>query len=170
VATKSRYHSCYPLVVEDDPAFRLLLSRAFERAGVPPGHVRMVGDGASAVVALQSANPDAVLRSGLPPSFVVLDHGLPGKSGLEVLEWIKERRALEGMPVFLLTSSERPEHVSRAFELRADSYYIKPPVFEELQKIVDGMLGFWHTRKQRRPQGDPPAPNPSRTDAPPSPA
>ncbi|HVE41747.1 MAG TPA: response regulator [Planctomycetota bacterium] len=151
MATKSRYYSCYPLVVEDDPAFRLLLSRAFERAGVPPGHVRMVGDGPSAVVALQASDPDALLRSGLPPSFIVLDQGLPGKSGLEVLEWIKERRPLAGVPVFLLTSSERPDHVSRAFELRADSYYIKPPVFEELQKIVDGMLGFWHTRLQRRP-------------------
>jgi CheY-like chemotaxis protein len=155
VATKSRYNSCYPLVVEDDPAFRLLLFRAFERAGVPPGHVRMVGDGPSAVVALQAADPDALLRSGLPPSFIVLDQGLPGKSGLEVLAWIKERRTLEGVPVFLLTSSERPEHVSRAFELRADSYYVKPPVFEELQKIVDGMLGFWHVRKQRRLQGGP---------------
>jgi len=61
------------------------------------------------------------------------------------------------VPVFVLSSSETSEQVGRAFELRADSFFVKPAGLSELQNLVGGMLGYWYTRYYRRLSG-PPAP------------
>lgn len=147
---KTRYSSCYPFSVEDDEDFRLLLARAFAKAGVPKDRLRMFPDGEQAIQALQTLSPDPLVRSAIPPSLIVLDVNLPKKSGLDVLAWIRECPALADVPVFMFSSSERPDHVARAFELRTDSYYVKPTDHNELQTIVEGMLGFWFTRFHRR--------------------
>ena len=148
--TPTRYSQCRPFVVEDDGDFRLLLTRAFAKAGVPKDRLRMVADGEQAIEALKPVTPDPLLRENLPPSLIVLDLNLPKRSGLDVLAWIRERPELQEVPVFMLTSSEHPDHIARAFELRTDSYFVKPATSKELQEIVEGMLGFWFTRTHRR--------------------
>lgn len=150
VGSYSRYAACYPFVVDDDADFRLLLARAFAKAGVPKDRHQMVVDGEQAIEVLRSVTPDALLRTNLPPSLIVLDLNLPKKSGLDVLAWIRECPALAEVPVFMLSSSEDPDHVARAFELRTDSYFLKPADLSELQTVVEGMLGFWHSRIHRR--------------------
>jgi DNA-binding response OmpR family regulator len=110
----------------------------------------MVADGEQAIEALKLVTPDAMLREHLSPSIIVLDLNLPKRSGLDVLAWIRERPDLQAVPVFMLTSSEHSDHVARAFELRTDSYFVKPADSKELQEIVAGMLGFWFTRTHRR--------------------
>jgi CheY-like chemotaxis protein len=142
-----RYESCCPLIVDDDSDFRLLLRRAFLKAGVPDGNLRTACDGEEAIRILSTPT------SSLATSFVLLDLHLPGKSGLEVLSWIRGFSACPEMPAFLLTSSEEPEHVGRAYDLRTDSYFIKPRDFSDLEKIVQGMLGYWHARGHRRIPG-----------------
>lgn len=155
-----RYARCFPLLVEDDPAYRLLLTRAFEKAGVFRSRVRTAEDGASAIDLLSRVTPGAALLTDLPPSLIVLDLSLPRKSGLEVLQWIRSSPVLSESPVFMLTSSERPDHIARAFELGTDSYFIKPAPLEELQKVVDGMLGYWYIRAHRRMPGPARPPDP----------
>ena len=59
-------------------------------------------------------------KKGFPPSLIVLDVYLPKMSGLDVLAWIKARPALKGVPVFMFSSSEHGDHVTRAFEPRTD--------------------------------------------------
>ena len=113
----------------------------------------MICDGEEAIQTLKTASPDASLHDGLPPSLVVLDVNLPKKSGLEILAWIRETPSLNDVPVFMLSSSDRDEDVTRAFELRTDSYYVKPKELSELQNVVEGMLGFWYSRTHRRLPG-----------------
>lgn len=148
--SNTRYIRCFPLVVEDDAAYRALLLRAFENAGVPRSSIRVAEDGGRAIDLLRRVTPGAALLSELPPSLIVLDMAMPGKSGLDVLEWIRGNPALAESSVFMLTSSERPDHVARAFELRIDSYFIKPAETEELQTVINGMLGYWYIRAHRR--------------------
>jgi DNA-binding response OmpR family regulator len=144
-----RYGSCFPFVVDDDVDFRLLLAHAFEKAGVPKDQLRMVPDGEKAIEALKTVTPDAVVKTGLLPSLIVLDVNLPKMSGLDILAWIREFPALEDVPVFMLSSSENPHHMARAFELQTNSYFIKPINFSELHTVVEGMLSFWHSRTHR---------------------
>lgn len=157
----TRYRGCRPFVVEDDADFRLLLARAFTKAGVPKDRLRTVADGEAAVQALKNVTPDPLVQENTPPSLIVLDVNLPKMSGLDVLAWIRQAPALKDVPVFMLSSSEHPNHVTRAFALRTDSYFVKPRDLNELQTVVEGMLGFWHSRTYRRLPGS--ADNPRTT-------
>ena len=145
-----RYADCHPLIVDDESDYLLLVSRAFRKAGIPERKLWTAPDGEEAVRILQDASMDAGRKP--PPSLAVLDLRLPKMSGLDVLAWIRESSSAPDMPIFLLSSSEEPEDVGRAFDLRSDSYFVKPADFAELQGIVEGMLGHWYTRThvQRR--------------------
>ena len=69
---------------------------------------------------------------------VVLDLGLPGASGLEVLEQLKAERAQ--LPVIVLTGHDEPEVRERCLAAGAVAFVVKPLVLEELRAIVRGAL------------------------------
>lgn len=100
----------------------------------------MVSDGEEAVRLLGNAISTSQVLAAPQLSLIILDLNLPGKSGLEVLAWIRAMPALDRIPVFMLTSSEDMGHVSRAFDLRTDSYIVKLGSLDELQKVVEGIL------------------------------
>lgn len=129
------YSQCIPFVVEDDDNFALLLERAFLKAGVPVGNVRRYRDGETALAALGSLGV-------LLPSVVTLDLELPGMSGLSVLKQIRSHEPLRGLPAFVLTGRQDPEHVTEAYALRANGCWVKPYGPWELQEIVIAMLEF----------------------------
>ena len=65
-----------------------------------------------------------------PYDLVILDLGLPGRPGLEVLaEW---RNKSLGMPVIVLTARSSWQEKVEAFNLGADDYVTKPFHMEEL--------------------------------------
>jgi DNA-binding response OmpR family regulator len=148
-----RYAQCRPLIVDDDADYRLLLCRAFQKAQVPEDNLRIAGDGMEAVRILDNAK--LRVHPAPPVSLVVLDLHLPGMSGLDVLAWIRSSSASRDLPVFLLSSSEDPDHVGRAFDLGTDSYFVKPADFTGLQTIVEGMLGHWCSHGHRSAPGNP---------------
>lgn len=74
---------------------------------------------------------EAGIQGGLEPyDLVILDLGLPGRPGLEVLaEW---RNKALGMPVIVLTARSSWQEKVEAFNLGADDYVTKPFHMEEL--------------------------------------
>lgn len=150
----TRYSDCRPFVVDDDGDSRLLIARAFLKAGVPKNSLQLVADSEEAVRILTTMSAGPQAEKLPPPSLVVLDVEMPKLSGLEILARIRTLPALKETPIFMLSSNEDPSTVSRAFELRTDSYFVKPATFDALQSIVEGMLGFWHLRTQRRVSQD----------------
>jgi DNA-binding response OmpR family regulator len=92
------------LVVEDDEGNRLLLSRYLAKEGF---EVEAVGDGPAALQALTVRQPDVV----------VLDLGLPGLDGLEVLRRIRRD---SGVPVLVLTGRDDEGAKLVGFETGAD--------------------------------------------------
>lgn len=135
-----KYPDCYPLVVDDDPDFTFLLSMALERIGVPQSQITVCSDGEGAIGRLSA--------SGELPSFVMLDYQMPRRNGLEVLAWIRSKSSLASLPVFMLTSSLDPQHISRAFELGVGSYFIKPAESHALEAILEGMVVYCRSRKR----------------------
>ena len=77
------------------------------------------------------------------PSLVLLDLRLPKVSGFEVLEWIRSRPDFNEVTVVVLTGSENVPDVSKAHELGADSYLVKPGEFRELVAMVERIHGHW---------------------------
>jgi len=83
-----------------------------------------VGDGDQAIARIDSD----------PPDIVLVDAGMPGRSGYEVAQHIKSAPGLEHIPVLLLTGAFEPVDHERAAEAGCDGILAKP--FEPQQVIA----------------------------------
>jgi len=130
------------LLVEDDPNDIVLIQRTFAKASLV-NPLRIVRDGEEAIHYL-GGTQDYSDRTKYPlPSLVLLDLKLPRKSGLEVLDWIRQQPPLKNLPVIVLTSSKESRDINRAYELGANSYLVKPVGFEGLLEMVKAIGMYW---------------------------
>lgn len=113
------------LIVEDEERIAAFL----EKGLAADGHATTVVDDGDAAARFA--------RSGLF-DLVVLDLGLPGKDGLQVLSEL--RAAGDRTPVVILTARSGVEHVVQGLELGADDYLTKPFAFDELLARVRARL------------------------------
>jgi len=109
------------LLVEDDAVLADGLLRALNAQAMT---VQLVRDGIAADTALQ--------RTESVPTFdvAVLDIGLPGIDGFEVVRRLRARGG--AMPVLLLTARDAVEDRVRGLETGADDYLVKPFATAEL--------------------------------------
>jgi len=112
------------LVVDDDDPSRALLRLYLERIGY---EVSEASDGPAALRAVTSD----------PPEVVVLDLGLPGLDGIDVLRSI--RRA-SGLPVIVLTGRADEVDKLSGFDAGADDYVVKPVSLPELGARLRAVL------------------------------
>lgn len=69
---------------------------------------------------------------------VILDLGLPGLTGFDILEWIRKQR--NSVPVLILTGQHHIDDKERGLELGADDYLTKPFDVRELLARVKALL------------------------------
>jgi CheY-like chemotaxis protein len=143
------------LLVEDDPNDILLIQRAFAKACLV-NPLKVVRDGEEALNYL-SGSGEFADRGRYPlPSLILLDLKLPRKSGLEILQWLRQQPNLKHIPVIVLTSSKESSDVSRAYDLGANSYLVKPVGFEGLLELVKSIGMYWMIlNKTPEPAADP---------------
>jgi DNA-binding response OmpR family regulator len=123
------------LVVEDDAVLADGLSRVLGSHGMA---VEVVGNGAQADQLLQRAGAAVA-------EVVVLDIGLPGMDGFEVVRRLRARGS--DVPVLLLTARDAVEDRVRGLEQGADDYLVKPFATAELVARVKA-LARRHTAPQ----------------------
>lgn len=97
-----------------------------------------VGSGENALLYLQGAPPFADRERFPFPALLLLDLKMPGTSGFDVLQSIRASKetSFQRLEVVVFTSSMHDEDATRAFELGADAYLVKPADFNELRRIV----------------------------------
>ena len=97
-----------------------------------------VDGGEKALLYLQHAKPYDDPTHFPFPDLLLLDLKMPGKSGFDVLEWLRAHAhpALRQLPVIVFTSSMHEEDAARAFRLGANAYFVKPSDFEDLRRAV----------------------------------
>lgn len=135
------------LLVEDNPDDILLIQRAFRRANLS-NPLQWVTDG-DAAVAYLSGDGDYTDRDSHPlPMLMLLDLKLPRRSGLEVLQWLRQQPRIKRLPVVVLTSSRQSADIDRAYELGVNSYLLKPPSFNDLQEMVQVLNLYWFKLNQ----------------------
>jgi class 3 adenylate cyclase len=91
---------------------------------------------------VEAANgPDALARAAdSRPDLIVLDVSMPGMSGFEVLERLKENPATAVVPVLMLTALSDVEHRVTGLRLGADDYLTKPYNPRELMARIRARL------------------------------
>jgi len=129
------------LLIEDNYGDVLLTREACQNARMP-NNLSVAGDGEEALSMLRKEGRHA----GHPrPDLILLDLNLPRMDGREVLQTIKCDPALQRIPVIVLTSSAAEIDVLKSYDLRANSYIVKPVSFDRLQEIVTSLESFWLT-------------------------
>ena len=130
------------LLVEDNEDDVFLMRRALKQAEIE-NPLYVVGDGAQAVDYL-AGNGEFNDREQYPfPALVFLDLKLPFRSGHDVLAWIRKEAALVELVVVILTSSDEPSDIDKAYKLGANSYLVKPPTLLQLRDLAKSFKWYW---------------------------
>ena len=129
------------LLVEDSEEDILLMRRALLVANIV-NPLQVVRSGEEALDYL-SGTGRYTNRAEFPlPGIVLLDLKMPGTDGFEVLSWIRRSPGLVGLRVIVLTSSNHMDDVSRAYEIGANSFLVKPVIFEQFVSATMA-LNYW---------------------------
>jgi CheY-like chemotaxis protein len=131
------------LIAEDNPDDALLLRRALEKAGIA-ARLKIVSDGEEMLLYLQAKGAYADRGANPMPSLIILDLKMPRRSGLEVLAWIAENPELAVVPTIVLSASNLDNDVRTAYNLGANTYFVKPTTFEELVETMRMVETYWN--------------------------
>jgi len=101
------------LVADDDEDILLLVTTRLRRDGFD-------------IISARSGDEALALVRERRPALAVLDIGMPGLDGVQVLEQIRADDDLRTMLVVLLTAKAQESDVRRGFDAGADAYVKKP--------------------------------------------
>jgi DNA-binding response OmpR family regulator len=131
------------LVAEDDLASQDMLVRRLTARGF---RVAAVSDGKACMRWLENEAPDLLL----------LDVQMPGMTGLEVLQHLRERFTHDSLPIIMVTALGESEDIVNGLNAGANDYVVKPvnlPVLlariQVSLKIKFGMTLLMEAERQR---------------------
>ena len=129
------------LLAKDDENDALLVKRALETAGIN-ANLQVVRDGQEAVDYLSGVMPYADRQKHPFPKLMLLDLRMPRLDGFQVLDIVRKDLRCT-LPVIVLTQSENPADIRRAYELGATSYFRKPDSLESLDEMIHVLHAYW---------------------------
>jgi CheY-like chemotaxis protein len=115
------------LVIEDSASVRRLIEVCLRVLDVK---ISSATDGTEGIEAISEHRPDVV----------VLDIGLPGLDGWEVLTQLRANPETEDLKVLVLTAHAQPEMADRAAKGGADAFMTKPFRPLDLREQVEKLL------------------------------
>jgi two-component system, OmpR family, alkaline phosphatase synthesis response regulator PhoP len=115
------------LFADDDPGMRALVVINLEAEGFT---VTTANDGVAALDKIEQLHPD----------LIVLDVMMPGRDGLDVLQELRKRPAVAGIPVVLLTAKATDADVWDGWKAGADYYMTKPFKPQQLTDFAHSIL------------------------------
>jgi CheY-like chemotaxis protein len=121
------------LIVDDDPAIRMLCSISLEIEGLL---VLEAADGERALEQARSERPDLVLT----------DVMMPGLDGFQLAEALRSDERTRRIPLIFLSSEAGRANADRAHELGALGYLTKPFDPPALASLVAGAAAAFHER------------------------
>ena len=134
------------LLVEDDPADAILITRSMEKAGIPARVVHLK-DGDEAVAYLSRET-----NTGSPPKLpwlIIMDLKLPRRSGIEVLQWVRQQKSdISRIPIIMLSSSHHSVDIQRAYQHGVNSYLVKPDTSDALLSMMTVLKTYWFYNNQ----------------------
>ncbi|WP_280585812.1 response regulator [Halorubrum sp. Boch-26] len=125
--------------IEDNPADIRLVREGVDAADIELAlHVLNSGQqAADKLTAIDADSPED------HPDLILLDLNLPGKSGFDLLEVVRNESAFRDVPVVIVSSSENPDDINRSYELSANAYITKPTDPDDYIEMIDATVNFW---------------------------
>ena len=123
------------LLVEDDPHVREVLAALLE-------------DDPIALLSAPCASEGLKLARERAFDLILLDLGLPGINGFELLQHLKESPETQAIPVIILTAWNSTADKLRGFELGAVDYLTKPFESSELRARLGAVLRAKHLQDE----------------------
>lgn len=128
------------LLVEDSPVSARLTMGALRQGNVQH-RMTWLTDGQEALEFVHQAGRFAKAPR---PDLILLDLGLPGRDGREVLAELKGDEGYQRIPVVVLTASTAEEDVEAAEKLCIEGYMTKPVDMEQFLNLIRQLKNFWH--------------------------
>lgn len=122
------------LVVEDEPAMRTAVRRALSRLVLRLPDIE--GEFGFALEEAGSAEEGLERIDAAPPDILLLDHKLPGLSGVELLGLLAERQPPVGFLTVMMTAYATLENAVVATKRGAYDFLAKPFTPEELRAVL----------------------------------
>ncbi|HVE65921.1 MAG TPA: response regulator [Thermoanaerobaculia bacterium] len=122
------------LLVEDEGAHRWVIRRLIENAF---GEEVSVEEAVTGEKALERATADP------PLDLILLDLGLPGVDGFEVLHRLRAEERTRRVPVIVVSSSAEENDVRRAYEEGANSFISKSDSPEKTLQRLRLLPVYW---------------------------
>jgi CheY-like chemotaxis protein len=117
------------LLAEDDIDDQNIFQIAMEEVD-PAIKLEFVSNGRELLEMLRNIHPDIVF----------LDLEMPYKNGLECLVEIRNEPKFEKLPVIVFSSTTKPSNIQTAYEMGANLFFIKPPVYNEYLSSIRAIL------------------------------
>ncbi|MGQ7394676.1 response regulator transcription factor [Streptococcus suis] len=104
-------------------------------------------DAVEAVLQAENGSQAIALLEKEPVDVVILDIEMPEKTGLDVLEWVRE----QALPVkiVIMTTFKRPGYFERAVKADVDAYVLKERSIADLMRTIETVLAG---RKEYSPE------------------
>jgi len=125
------------LLVEDNPVDIDLTIRAFARHKLA-NPVLVARDGEEALAWIPRWDDGET-----KPAVILLDLNMPRIDGLTVLKTLKTHPEHRDIPIVVLTTSKEDRDISKAYELGANSYIVKPVDFDNFMDVAQQIELYW---------------------------
>jgi two-component system, chemotaxis family, chemotaxis protein CheY len=123
-------NSIRALIVDDSSVMRKIVERSLRQAGIDLSEVFQAGNGAEALVVLQTNVVDLIL----------CDINMPVMDGLEFVKQLAGVANAKGVPVVMITTEGSEAHVVQAISCGARGYIRKPFTAEQVKEHVVPVL------------------------------
>lgn len=127
------------LLVDDDDVDAMLFCRAM-KCTQDESCVVHGKDGVEALEILRKQHSNKQLQE---PYVIVLDINMPRMNGHEFLSELRSDEKLGASRVVVMTTSQDPKDINRAYVLGASGYVVKPTGTVAMKSIVNSLHGFW---------------------------
>jgi two-component system, response regulator len=130
------------LLVEDNPHDLEMTIRALRKHNLG-NRLFSLPDGAEALDFIFARGKYSDRDINQSPQVVFLDLKLPKVDGIEVLRQVKADDRTKHIPIVIVTSSAEERDRVASYNLGANSYVVKPIVFESFAKTIAEVGFYW---------------------------
>jgi len=124
------------LLIDDNPTDRELFLKVLQKHS-PIQRIEIAETGNQAIDLLYSTD------SPIKPRLIILDLGLPGMNGIELLQTIRSKKETKAIPVIVFSGSREEEDKINTYHLGIDLYISKPIHFDQFVESVNRICQFW---------------------------